>query len=101
MRNWLVKNRSIGVVLTLVFVLRVPAMIDGFPAVYDPTEYFLSKIALSRSTRFSPDPFLCIYLPLSDHLPEYLYGGFSVSDFWHNGPKLAMYHIEKSGVFGE
>ncbi len=63
MKNWLTEHRFILSVLGLVVLLRIPAIPDGLPAVYNPTEYFLAKIALSMGARFSPDPLFYMYPP--------------------------------------
>ncbi len=78
MKNWLTKNRFILVVLILVFVLRIPALTDGLPAVYNPTEYFLLKIAMSMGARISPDPLFYVYPPFFSYLLIALYGGYYV-----------------------
>ena len=76
MKNWLIENRFILAVLTLVFMLRLPALTDGLPAVFNPTEYFLLKIAMSMGVRVSPDPLFYVYSPFFSYLLVCLYGGF-------------------------
>jgi len=76
MKSWLTKNSFILLILTLVFVLRIPAVTDGLPAVYNPTEYFLLKIAMSMGARISPDPLFYVYPPFFSYLLVALYGGF-------------------------
>ena len=74
MKTWIIKNRLILLILAFVLVLRLPAVTDGLPAVFNPTEYFLAKIALSMGARFSPDPGSYIYPPFYSYFLLSLYG---------------------------
>jgi hypothetical protein len=74
MKTWIIENRFILGILGFVLVLRIPAITDGLPAVFNPTEYFLAKIALSMGARFSPDPGSYIYPPFYSYFLLCLYG---------------------------
>ena len=59
-------DRFLMVILLMAFALRLPGIFDGLPAVYNSTEYFLSKLALSMGARKSLDPYIqnyAIYTP--------------------------------------
>ncbi len=54
-------DKFIIVLLVAVTFLRMPLLFEGLPAVFNSTEYFLAKIALSMGARFSLDPLIYIY----------------------------------------
>ncbi len=59
MKNF--QNKWIWITLVTAFLLRLPGVFDGLPAVFNSTEYFLAKTALSMAARMSPDPQVYIY----------------------------------------
>jgi hypothetical protein len=67
-------NRFIYSLLLLALILRLPAMWDGLPAVYNSTEYFLAKIALNMGARLSLDPLIYVYPTFYSYLLLGLYG---------------------------
>ena len=76
MKNWVIKNRFILVLSAWTIILRIPGIFDGLPAVFNPSEYFLSKIALSMGARLSPDPGFYGYPPFFSYFLLILYGGY-------------------------
>jgi len=54
--------------------LRLPGVFDGLPAVYNSTEYFLSKITLNMAAHFSLDPSNYIYPALYNYFLLIIYG---------------------------
>jgi hypothetical protein len=67
-------NRFIYILLAGAFLLRFPGIFDGLPAVYNSTEYFLSKIALNMGVRYSLDPLNYIYPSLYSYILILIYG---------------------------
>lgn len=62
--------------LIVAFVIRFPGIVDGLPAVYNSTEYFLAKIALNMGAEKSLDPGIYIYPTFYPYLLVSLYAGF-------------------------
>jgi len=56
-----VTNRYIYVIIVVAFLLRIPGIYDGLPAVYNSTEHFLAKIALGMGATKTIDPEIYIY----------------------------------------
>ncbi len=76
MKSWLTSNRYVLLLTAIAIILRMPGVTDGLPAVYNPTEYFLAKIALGMGARSSPDPLIYIYPPFFGYLLLILYAGY-------------------------
>jgi hypothetical protein len=72
----------IFLLLLIAFLLRLPGIIDGLPAVYNSTEHFLARTALAMGAAKSIDPGFYIYPTLYTYLLLtffgclYLFGGF-------------------------
>ena len=62
--------------LAAALVFRIPAIVDGLPATYNSTEYFLAKMALSMGANQSFDPGIYIYPTLYTYLLLLLYAGY-------------------------
>ena len=56
------------------FLFRVPGIIDGLPAVYNSTEHFLARTALSMGASKTIDPGFYIYPTLYTYLLLIIYG---------------------------
>jgi len=54
-------DKFLFILLAVVAVLRLPLVFEGLPAVYNSTEYFMSKMALGMGARLSLDPLIYIY----------------------------------------
>jgi hypothetical protein len=54
-------DKFLFILLAIVALLRLPLIFEGLPAVYNSTEYFMSKMALGMGARFSLDPLIYIY----------------------------------------
>jgi len=65
----------ISLLLLVAFLIRLPGIIDGLPAVYNSTEHFLAKIALGMGAGKTIDPGIYIYPTLYAYLLLFLFGG--------------------------
>ncbi len=59
--NLLNNKKFLYSILLLAFLLRFPGIFDGLPAVYNSTEYYHAKLALSMGARKSLDPQITNY----------------------------------------
>ncbi len=66
-------DRYLWILLIISFLLRLPGLFDGLPAVYNSTEYFLSKIALNYGAQKTLDPGVYIYPTFYSYLLFLLY----------------------------
>jgi len=69
-------DRFLVGLLTAALLFRIPAIVDGLPATYNSTEYFLAKIAMNMGANLSLDPGIYIYPTLFTYILLFLYTGF-------------------------
>ena len=75
-------NQFIFSLLLIAVVLRLPAIREGLPAVYNSTEYFLAKIALNMGSRQSLDPLIYVYPTFYTYILLCLYGCYYMVGQW-------------------
>ena len=67
-------DRYLLFLLLITFLSRLPGVLDGLPAVFNSTEYFLAKTVLSMGAAKSIDPGFYIYPTLYTYFLLVLYG---------------------------
>ena len=76
------KNESlIYILLFAAFVLRLPGVFDGLPAVYNSTEYLLAKTALNLGSQRTLDPGIYIYPTFYTYLMFLIYGLYFILSY--------------------
>jgi hypothetical protein len=71
----------IYILLGIVFVLRLPGVFDGLPAVFNSTEYLLAKIALNMGAQRTIDPGIYIYPTFFTYVLFFIYSCFFVISY--------------------
>lgn len=85
-KTWLTK--PLFWIVAVVLLIRLPAIWHGLPAVYNSTEYFTAKTALSMAAAASLDPLTYIYPAAWYYLEIIVFGGLFVFGYvvgWISG----------------
>ena len=77
----LLSDKFLFILLASAAIFKLPLLFEGLPAVYNSTEYFMSKLALGMGARFSLDPLIYIYPTLYTYFLLIIYSIFFVTGY--------------------
>jgi len=70
------EDKYLYLILVIALIFRIPGIFDGLPAVYNSTEHFLARMALSMGAGKTIDPGLYIYPTFYTYILLILYGSY-------------------------